>query len=221
MAIKAVLYDIDGTLVDSNDMHVLAWMSAFKSIGVEFDRATIHDQIGKGTDMLVPTLLPDLDEDAQESLGETHGAIFKAEHLGGVKPFPGAHDLLARSHAAGQRVVLASSASSEELDHYLNLLDARDIVDTTTSSDDVENTKPAPDIFATALKKLGDVDPTEVIVVGDTPYDIEAAGKCGIAAIGVRSGGFADEVLREAGAVALYDDVAALLADYDASPLAG
>jgi len=221
MAIKAVLYDIDGTLVDSNDLHVLAWTSAFKSIGAEFDRSTIHDQIGKGTDMLVPTLLPDLDEDAQEALGETHGAIFKAEHLGGVKPFPGAHDLLAQSHAAGQRVVLASSASSEELDHYLGLLDARDIVDTTTSSDDVENTKPAPDIFATALKKLGDVDSAEVIVVGDTPYDIEAAGKCGIAAIGVRSGGFADDVLREAGAVALYDDVAALLADYDASPLAG
>ena len=220
MPIKAILYDIDGTLVDSNDMHVLAWEQAFDGIGATFDRQTIHDQIGKGTDMLVPTLLPDLDEDAQEKLGDAHGAIFKDKYLKEAKPFPGAHDLLARSHAAGQRVVLASSASAEELEHYLGLLDAHDLVATTTSSDDVENTKPAPDIFATALKKLGDVDPSEVIVVGDTPYDIEAAGKCGVAAVGLRSGKFTDAVLRDAGAIAIYDDVAALLAGYDESPLA-
>ena len=220
MPIKAILYDIDGTLVDSNDMHVLAWEQAFDGIGATFDRQTIHDQIGKGTDMLVPTLLPDLDEDAQEKLGDAHGAIFKDKYLKEAKPFPGAHDLLALSHAAGQRVVLASSASAEELEHYLGLLDAHDLVETTTSSDDVENTKPAPDIFATALKKLGDIDPKEVVVVGDTPYDIEAAAKCGIAAVGLRSGKFSDDVLRKAGAVAIYDDVAALLAGYDDSPLA-
>ena len=220
MPLKAILYDIDGTLVDSNDMHVLAWEQAFDGIGATFDRQTIHDQIGKGTDMLVPTLLPDLDEDAQEKLGDAHGAIFKDKYLKEARPFPGAHDLLARSHAAGQRVVLASSASAEELEHYLGLLDAHDLVETTTSSDDVENTKPAPDIFATALKKLGDIDPKEVVVVGDTPYDIEAAAKCGIAAVGLRSGKFSDEVLRKAGAVAIYDDVASLLAGYDDSPLA-
>ncbi len=220
MPITAILYDIDGTLVDSNDLHVLAWEEAFAGIGKHFDRQTIHDQIGKGTDMLVPTLLPDLDEDAQEPLGDAHGAVFKAKYLHTAKPFAGAHDLLARSKAAGQRVVLASSASSEELDHYLDLLDARALVETTTSSDDVENTKPAPDIFATALKKLGDVDPSEVIVVGDTPYDIEAAGKCGVAAVGLRSGKFTDAVLQDAGAIAIYDDVAELLAGYDESPLA-
>jgi HAD superfamily hydrolase (TIGR01509 family) len=220
MPIKAILYDIDGTLVDSNDMHVLAWEQAFADTGASFDRQTIHDQIGKGTDMLVPTLLPDLDEDAQQALGDAHGAIFKQKYLDTAKPFPGAHELLARSHATGQRVVLASSASAEELDHYLDLLDAHDLVETTTSSDDVEKTKPAPDIFATALKKLGDIDPADVVVVGDTPYDIEAAGKCGIPAVGLRSGKFPDDVLRKAGAVAIYDDVAALLADYDASPLA-
>ncbi|WP_158638033.1 HAD family hydrolase [Sphingomonas ginsenosidivorax] len=218
--ITAILYDIDGTLVDSNDLHVLAWEQAFARIGATFDRQTIHDQIGKGTDNLVPTLLPDLDDDAVESLGDAHGAIYKDRYLKTAKPFPGAHDLLARSHAAGLRVVLASSASAGELDHYLGLLDAHDLVETTTSSDDVEATKPAPDIFATALKKLGDVDPSEVIVVGDTPYDIEAAGKCGVAAIGLRSGGFPDDMLRDAGAIALYDDVAALLAGYDDSPLA-
>ncbi|ATY31104.1 HAD family hydrolase [Sphingomonas psychrotolerans] len=219
MAIRAVLFDIDGTLVDSNEMHVIAWEEAFATIGAEFERQTIHDQIGKGTDMLVPTLLPGVDAAAQEKLGEAHGNTFKARFLEHVKPFPGAHDLLAYVKARGQKVVLASSASAEELDHYLDLLEARDLVVATTSADDVENTKPAPDIFATALAKVAPLSPREVIVVGDTPYDIDAAGKCGIAAIGLRSGKFPDEALRGAGAVALYDDVAALLADYDNSPL--
>ncbi len=220
MPVTAILFDIDGTLVDSNDRHVTAWQTAFAGIGRPIDRQTIHDQIGKGTDMLVPTLLPDLDEAAQERLGEAHGAAFRADHLDRVRPFPGAHDLLARAHRAGQRVVLASSASQGELDHYLDLLEARTIVGETTSSDDVERTKPAPDIFATAMRKIGSPPPAQVMVVGDTPYDIEAAATCGIAAIGVRSGGFPDAALTAAGAVALYDDVAALLADYDRSPLA-
>jgi len=221
MAITAVLFDIDGTLVDSNDHHVLAWEEAFAGIGARFDRQVIHDQIGKGTDMLVPTLLPDLDEEAQERLGEAHGDAFKARYLAEVKPFPDARDLLVRTHAAGLRVVLASSASKDELDHYLDLLDARELVSETTSADDVERTKPAPDIFATALDKIGSPPADEVIVIGDTPYDVEAAGKCGVAAIAVRSGGFGDDVLTQAGAVAIHDDVAALLRDYDRSPLAG
>lgn len=220
MAIEAVLFDIDGTLVDSNDFHVLAWEEAFAGIGARFDRGVIHDQIGKGTDMLVPSLFPDADDDLQERLGEAHGDAFKGKYLETVKPFPGAHDLLARVHATGRTVVLASSASSEELDHYLGLLDARELVSAKTSADDVENTKPAPDIFAVALKKVAPLGADQVMVVGDTPYDVEAAAKCGIATIGLRSGKFSDEALREAGAVALYDDVAALLADFDRSPLA-
>lgn len=219
MRIKAILFDIDGTLVDSNDMHVLAWEEAFAGIGAAFDCQVVHDQIGKGADMLVPSLLPDLDEAARERLGDAHGSIFKAKFLGEAEPFPQAHDLLAHAHKRGQRVVLASSASSAELDHYLDLLAARDLVETTTSGDDVKQTKPAPDIFATALAKLSGIGADEVIVVGDTPYDIEAAGKCGISAVAVRSGKFSDEVLQGAGAVAIYDDAAALLADYDNSPL--
>lgn len=220
MTITAILFDIDGTLVDSNDRHVAAWQQAFADAGHDLDAQTIHDQIGKGTDMLVPTLLPDLDEAAVEALGEAHGAIFKARYLPGIRPFAGAHDLLARAAGEGTRLVLASSASAEELDHYIGLLDAGAMVAETTSADDVAKTKPAPDIFAVALEKLGRVDPAEVIVVGDTPYDIEAAAKCGIGAIAVRSGGFPDAVLREAGAIALYDDAAALLAAFDTSPLA-
>lgn len=221
MAVKAVLFDIDGTLVDSNDLHVLAWEEAFATVGAAFDRQLIHDQIGKGTDMLVPTLLPDCDEAAQEALGEAHGDAFKRRFLDRVKPFARARDLLARCHAAGQQVVLASSASKQELDHYVELLGAADLVSASTTSEDVERTKPAPDIFATALDRIAPLGAGEVMVVGDTPYDIEAAGKCGIAAIAVRSGGFADDALLGAGAAALYDDVAALLADYDRSPLAG
>ena len=221
MQIKAILLDIDGTLVDSNDLHVLAWEAAFAEIGVTFDRKTIHDQIGKGTVMLVPTLLPDIDDAGETALGEAHGRIFKEKYLAEARPFAGAHDLIAHAHGLGQRVVLASSASGAELEHYLDLLDATDLVAETTSGDDVEQTKPAPDIFATALKKLSGIGADAVIVVGDTPYDITAAQKCGIAAVAVRSGGFPDDALRAAGAIALYDDVAALLADYAASPLGG
>jgi membrane protein len=219
MAIRAVLFDIDGTLVDSNDMHVLAWEEAFASVGACFDRQLIHSQIGKGTDMLVPTLVPEADQALQEKLGLAHGDVFKSKFLEKVTPFPRARDLLAHVQAAGQMVVLASSASAEELDHYLGLLDARALVGATTSADDVENTKPAPDIFAAALRKVAPLSPDEVIVVGDSPYDVEAAAKCGISTVALRSGKFSDEELRDAGAVALYDDVAALLADLDNSPL--
>lgn len=219
MSIKAILFDIDGTLVDSNEMHVTAWQEAFAGIGAAFERQELHDQIGKGTDMLVPTLMPDLSEDKREKLGDAHGAIFKKKFLGQAKMFPKARDLLAFVHQRGQKVVLASSAAQAELDHYIDLLDARDLVHAATSGDDVEQTKPAPDIFSIALSKLEGLSASEVLVVGDTPYDVEAAAKCAILAVAVRSGGFSDDTLRKAGAVAIYDDVEALLADYESSPL--
>lgn len=218
MTIKAVLFDIDGTLVDSNDLHVDAWDEAFREGGFAVGRAAIRGQIGKGGDMLVPTLLPDVAEAAQKKLARRHGEIFQRAYLGAVRPFPDARALLERVHDAGQQVVLASSAEEKELDHYVALLDASAFVDATTSIDDVSRSKPAGDIFATALKKAG-VAAEEAIVVGDTPYDIAAARACGIATVAVRSGGFSEEAL--AGAVARYDDVAALLAGYDASPLRG
>lgn len=218
MAFRAIFFDIDGTLVDSNDLHVCAWQGAFATIGANFDRDVIHGQIGKGTDMLVPTLLPGSDDAKQKMLGDAHDAVFK-DLRDQVRPFPHAHDLLAYAVDRRQTVVLASSASQDDLDHYLDLLDAHHIVTATTSADDVANTKPAPDIFAIALKKVAPLRADEIVVVGDTPYDVEAAAKCGIAASGLRSGGFGDDSLLRAGAIALYDDVAALLADYDTSPL--
>lgn len=220
MKIKAVLFDIDGTLVDSNEGHVKAWSETFRVAGVTFSDDAIHAQIGKGTDMLVPALIPNADDAKQKKLGAAHGAIFKVKFLEHVKPFPMAHELLAHTARSGRRVVLASSASQEELDYYIALLDIRDFVSAKTAADDVENTKPAPDIFAVALKKIAPLKPDEVLVVGDTPYDIEAAAKCGISGIGVRSGKFPDASFTSAGAVALYDNVAALLADFERSPIA-
>ena len=221
MTITAVLFGIDGTLVDSNDQHVLVWQAVIAGEGKRFDRQMLHDQIGKGADMLVPALLPGSDAATAKRLGEAHGELYKAEYLSTVKPFPGARALLAKVHAAGQQVVLASSASQAELDHYIALLDAEALVAATTCADDVARSKSAPDIFATALAKVAPLTAAEVIVVSDTPYDVEAAKAGGIAAIGLRSGKFADAALRDVGAVAIYDDVSALLASYGKSPLEG
>ena len=220
MAVKAAFFDIDGTLVDSNGLHVEAWGEAFGEAGISLDPQAIHDQIGKGSDNLVPSLLPDADEARQKAIGGAHGRIFKARYLDRVQPFAGAKDLLMRVHSTGRAVVLASSASQAELDHYIDLLGAADLVSATTSADEVRKTKPASDIFATALKKLEPISAAEIVAIGDTPYDVEAAGKCGIATIGLRSGGFDDADLLDAGAIALYGDVAALLAGFEASPLA-
>ncbi|SEM70143.1 membrane protein [Sphingomonas gellani] len=218
MATKAVFFDIDGTLVDSNRWHIETWHRVFAATGRPVDRERIAEQIGKGADNLVPTLFPEMSDDQAEELGTLHGRFFKADYLDRVRPFPHARDLLQRVHDSGRRVVFASSASGEELDHYIDLLDARSLVDLSTTKDDVETTKPAPDIFATARDKA-DVDPAEVVVIGDAPYDMQAAAKCGMHRVGVRSGGFDDAVLTEAGAQLLYDDVAAILRDFDASPL--
>ncbi|WP_164549766.1 HAD family hydrolase [Altericroceibacterium xinjiangense] len=219
MTIKAVFFDIDGTLVDSNDYHVTAWEEAFARSGSTVARHEIHGQIGKGADMLIPALLPDADDETRHQLAQAHGTIFKSAFLERVEPFPSARDLLLRTQESGLQVVLASSASQGELDHYLQLLDAQSIVTATTCADDVEHTKPDPDIFASALSKLPGVEASEVIVIGDTPYDIEAARRCGMAAVGLRSGKFPDQSLWEANPVALYDDVAAILADFANSPI--
>ncbi len=214
--LKAILFDIDGTLVDSNDLHVLAWEEAFRDAGYQSDRATLHSQIGKGADNYVPALLPQASEEEAERLAEAHARIYKQKYLADVRPFPHARDLLKRSHEAGYKVVLASSASGEELKHYLGLLDADDLVDAHTSADDVGCSKPCPDIFETAREKIG-IAPGEALVVGDTPYDIEAATKAGIKAVAVRSGKFPDAQL--SGAIAIFDDVAEIFARFDASPL--
>ncbi len=216
--ITTLLFDIDGTLVDSNDFHVEAWLEVFRRAGHEFTPPIVHDQIGKGGDNLLPTLLPDLSEEEQEKIAEQHGPLYRERYMDRVRPFPGARDLLARGKEEGFTVALATSANPEELDHYVELLDARDLIDVTTSKGDVEATKPAPDIFAAAVDKAG-VRPQEALVIGDTPYDVLAANRAGVQAIGLLSGGFPEEDLRAAGAIAVYRDAADLLAQWDRSPI--
>jgi membrane protein len=219
VTVSAVFFDIDGTLVDSNEQHVAVWSFVFRDEGHPQEEDAIRAQIGKGGDQLIPALLPDAGEALRTRLAEEHGERFKALYLDHVRAFEGAADLIRRVRASGRKVVLASSAKQAELDHYIDLLGVRDELDATASADDADASKPAPDIFAIALERAG-VPPEEVLVVGDTPYDIEAAQRAGIAAIGLTSGPFSEAELKDAGAIAVYADVAALLADFDRSPLA-
>jgi membrane protein len=216
--ITTLLFDIDGTLVDSNDFHVQAWLEVFRAAGHDFTPEIIHGQIGKGGDNLLPTLLPDLSEEEQDRIAQGHGPTYRDKYMGQVRPFPGARDLLVRGKEEGFTVALATSANPEELDHYVELLDAKDLIDLTTSKGDVEATKPAPDIFAAAVDKAG-IRPQEALVIGDTPYDVLAANRAGVQAIGLLSGGFPEEDLRAAGAIAVYRDAADLLAHWDSSPI--
>lgn len=214
--LKAILFDIDGTLVDSNNFHVLAWAEAFHAAGHDFRLSELHDHIGKGADNYVQALIPGATDEQAEALGDAHGRLFKQHYFSRLKPFPGARDLLARCKKEGLRVVLASSATADELAHHLELLEAHSLVDGHTSADDVGCSKPCPDIFETAARKAC-VSPGEALVIGDTPYDIEAASQAGIRTVAVRSGLFSDEALK--GAIAIYDDVADILAHFENSPL--
>jgi membrane protein len=214
--IRAILFDIDGTLVDSNNFHVLAWAEALHAVGHDFRLAELHAQIGKGADNFVQALLPDATDADAEALGRSHGTLFSRHYMHRLEPFHCARDLLQRCRDEGYTVMLATSASGKELDRHLDVLDARGLVDGWTSADDVERSKPCPDIFAAATRKAG-VAPSEALVVGDTPYDIEAAAAAGIRTVAVRSGLFDDEAL--SGAIAIYDNVADLLANFDSSPL--
>ena len=219
MSRRAVFFDIDGTLVDSNRLHVDAWVQAFADAGHRIDPDKVAGQIGKGADNLVPELVPGASEEEAKALGDAHGDIFKDRYLAQVRPFPHARALIARVHAAGHLVGLASSASEEELQHYCALLDLAGLVEVSTTIDDVRSSKPAPDIFAVALRKAHGVEAMNVLVIGDSPFDMQAAVRCAMLPIAVRSGGFDDDALTHAGAALIVDDVAALLARFDDTPL--
>lgn len=216
MASTAIV-DIDGTLVDTNYHHVLAWQRAMAAHGHEVPAWHIHRAIGMGGDQLVGHLLGD-DIEVQQG-DDLRAAESERYHelIGEVRPFPGARDLLGTLHDQGLTVVLASSAKEEELEHYLELLDARPVVEGWTSSADVKATKPAPDVVEAALERAGDRD---AVLIGDTVWDVEAAARAGIPAIAVLSGGIGADELREAGAIHVVDDVRALTAGLGATPLA-
>jgi HAD superfamily hydrolase (TIGR01509 family) len=219
--IKAVIFDVDGTLVDSVDLHARAWQEAFAHFGKHFDFERVRSQIGKGGDQLMPVFLSE-DELAEfgEELEKYRGELFKREYLSQVKGFPAVRELFQRVKAEGLQIALASSAKGDELKAYKKIVDIEDLVEEETSSEDAEKSKPHPDIFEAALERLGKMKPSEAVVVGDTPYDAEAAGKAGMQTVGLLSGGFPEADLRAAGCVRIYRAPADLLANYDASPLA-
>ena len=218
---KAVIFDIDGTLVDSVDLHALAWEEAFRHFGFEVPFNDVRTQIGKGGDKLIPSMLREADaREAGEKLSKYRTLLFQKKYLPQVKPFAGVRELFEHIRQDGKKIVLGSSAKGSELDAYKKIAGITDLVEGETSADDAEESKPEPDIFQAALEKLEGIGADEVVVIGDTPYDVTAAKRAGIATIAVLCGGFPEEDLREAGAIAVYRDPSDLLAKYDSSPLA-
>jgi HAD superfamily hydrolase (TIGR01509 family) len=219
--LKAIIFDIDGTLVDSVDLHARAWQETFRHFGREVEFEKVRYQIGKGGDQLMPVFFS---KEELERFGEEmeayRGELFKSKYLPQVRAFPQVRELFERVKADGKRIALASSAKKDELKVYKELARITDLVEEETSADDAEKSKPHPDIFEAALAALGDVQATEAIVIGDTPYDAEAAGKIKLRTIGVLCGGFPEAELRAAGCTDIYRDPADLLARYDNSPLA-
>jgi HAD superfamily hydrolase (TIGR01549 family) len=218
---SAVIFDIDGTLIDSVDQHARAWQEAFHDFGHDIAYDMIRGQIGKGGDQLMPVFLSAEEmKDKAEPLEKHRSAIFKQKYLPQVTAFPEVRDLFVQLRAAGKRLVLASSAKKDEIAVYKRLADIDDLVSAEVSADDVEKSKPHPDVFESALHKLGIVHAAEAIAVGDAPYDAQAARKTGLRTIGVLSGGFAESDLRKAGCAAICRDPAALLAQYQHDTLA-
>jgi HAD superfamily hydrolase (TIGR01509 family) len=219
--VKAVIFDIDGTLIDSVDLHAEAWREALRHFGHDVPFEKVREQIGKGGDLLMAALLPEEEVRRRGKEIETYRLdLFKREYLSRVKPFPSVRELFERIKADGLRIALASSAKKEELERYKQIAGIADLVDAETSSDDAEKSKPHPDIFEAALDRLEGIAAGDAIAVGDTPYDAQAAGKAGLRTIGLLCGGWPEPALREAGCIAIYRDPADLLRHYDQSPLA-
>jgi HAD superfamily hydrolase (TIGR01509 family) len=216
------IFDIDGTLVDTVDLHAKAWQEALAEFGHDISYLEVRQQIGKGGDQLLPALLPaDTVRRIGKELEAFRGDLFKAKYLPLAVAFPRVRELFERLRGDGVRILLASSSKPDEVKIYMRVARIEDLVDAETSKGDVDSTKPAPDIFEAALEKLGGIEPAEVIAIGDTPYDAEAAAKAGVSTIGVLCGGFPEAELRDAGCIAIYRDPAHLLARYEESPLAG
>jgi HAD superfamily hydrolase (TIGR01549 family) len=215
-SLRAFIFDIDGTLVDSNEQHVESWDRAFRRFGKQFPREKLEAQIGKGSDQYLPEFLtPDEIKRFGKQLDAYKSELFKKEYLPKIRPFPGVRELFQRICDDNKRIMLASSGKKADTKRYIELLKIEDLVNKYVSGDDADSSKPAPDIFAIALKKLGDVSPDNVLTVGDTKFDIEAAGKAGMQTIAFLCGGTEESVLRKAGAIAIYCDPGDFLAHYD------
>jgi HAD superfamily hydrolase (TIGR01509 family) len=212
------ILDIDGTLVDTNYQHAIAWYRAFRRHEIVLPIWRIHRHIGMGGDQVVAALT---DEKTENELGDVirdSETKLYFELIGEVAPMDAARELLEELKRRGHAVVLASSAKADEVDHYLDLLDARELADAWTTSADVESTKPEPDLVGAALERVGGSS-EDAVMVGDTPWDVEAARRAGVGTLTVLTGGFAAAELRDAGAVAVFESVTELCRKLDETPL--
>lgn len=217
---KAVIFDIDGTLIDTVRLHAEAWAETFRHYGIEVPVDDIRAQIGKGGDQLMPVFVSEeMVKQHGEEMEAFRAKLFKEKYFPKANGFPGVRELFERIRSEGSKIVLASSCKGEELDRHTELAGIPDLIDAATTSDDAERSKPFPDIFQAAMDRLGGIDPADAVVVGDSPYDAEAAGKAGLKTVGVLAGGFSEEELRAAGAIAIYKDPADILRNFASSPL--
>jgi len=217
---KAVVFDVDGTLIDSVNVHAQAWVEAFAEFGHEVRFDDVRRQIGKGGDQLMTVFLSKTEIDRfGEELEERRGTLLRERYLHRIKPFPAVRELFQRVIADGKAIALASSAKEDELAHYKRIANIVDLIDAETSSEDAEKSKPHPDIFRAVLARLDIAHPTHVLVIGDTPYDAEAAAAAGLRTVGLLCGGWSEDELKRAGCVAVFRDPADLLARYPDSPL--
>jgi HAD superfamily hydrolase (TIGR01509 family) len=215
---SVAILDIDGTLVDTNYHHAIAWFRAFRQHGIVLPIWRIHRHIGMGGDQLIGALTDQRFEAREGDSIRAAEKVLYMELIGEVEPMQGARQLLEEIKRRGHSVVLASSAKADEVEHYVELLDARTIADAWTTSADVEQTKPQPDLVNSALQKAG-ADAKEAVMVGDTPWDVQAAKSARVPTIAVRTGGFGQDELEDAGAAAVFESVAELLERLDETKL--
>jgi HAD superfamily hydrolase (TIGR01549 family) len=212
---RAALLDLDGTLVDANYQHALAWYRAFRRFEITLPMWRLHRHIGMGGDQYVAAVAgDDAERDHGDALRDGHDEEFKRLR-DECAPLEGAHDLLVELKRRGYVVVLASSSNEDDLDHFLGVLDARDVIDGYTTADDMQRTKPHPDVVQAALEKAGT---NEGAMIGDSRWDIEAAGNAGLETVCVITGGWSEQELRDAGASAVYDSIPALIRSLDDTP---
>jgi HAD superfamily hydrolase (TIGR01509 family) len=217
VAVEAALLDVDGTLIDSNYHHALAWYRAFRRHDIVLPLWRVHRAVGMGGDQLVPALVgPELDKEKGDDIRAARDEIYTGGLIDEVAALEGAHELIAELKDRGLQVVLASSSPRDELERYLDLLDARELADAWTTKDDVEATKPEPDLILAALEKA---QTESAVMVGDTPWDVEAASKAGVETLCVITGGWSKQELREAGAIAVFESVDELRQRLEETPL--
>jgi phosphoglycolate phosphatase-like HAD superfamily hydrolase len=218
---KAVIFDVDGTLIDSNDLHTEAWMETFRKFRLEVRAKDVRGRMGMGSDQLLSALFkPGQLGHSADEIASYRSKLFSRSYQPKCCAFPQVRSLFERIKAAGPRIALASSATRNEVETNAKLARVEDLLDISVSADDAERTKPAPDIFAAALEKL-ELSSQEAVVVGDTPYDAQAAKKIGLPMIGLLCGGFPRQDLSDAGCMAIYKDPEDLLRHYETSPLGG